>query len=348
MGHHNGYLSGVGLQREELDVTWSAVSAAQRAVILTHANPDADAVASLLAVADALSALGRQVDPAVGDGELPENLRFLPGSERLVDPTTIEVGPTDLLILVDCADPMRLGPTYYAHQEWFDGSRPIINIDHHVTNTRFGSINLVEPDAAATCEILAILFLELGVEIQADVATCLLAGLQGDTLGLRTPSTTSRTLRVAADLIERGADLDTIVDNLFRVKPFSTIKLWGLALTRAEQLGDLVWTEITPEMLRVSGATPAEGEGIVNFLAGSRGARAAALFYEQADGWRVSLRSIHDDVDVSALASLYGGGGHSRAAGCRLPPGVDVRDRFLADIAARVSEQAVSGRPPQP
>lgn len=329
----DGFLTQNGPSRSEWQAVWDALSAAPSLVVLTHANPDADGVASLLALCHALTARGRRIQAAVGDGTLPDTLRFLPGADTLRAPEDLEVTPDNLLVLVDCADEERLGPLYQAHTEWFTGTRPIVNIDHHVTNTRFGTINLIDPEAAATCEVLAVLFLEMGVPIDAELATCLLAGIEGDTLGLRTPSTTSRTLRTAAILLDQGANLDTIVDHLFRVKPFSTIRLWGQALSRAVWAGDVVWTEITQEMLAESDAQAAEGEGIVNFLAGTRGALVGALFYEQPDGWRVSLRSIREDVDVAAIARRYGGGGHSRAAGCRVPPGTEARDRFLSDVA---------------
>ena len=129
----------------------------------------------------------------------------------------------------------------------------------------------------------------------------------------------------------------TVVDKLFRMKPFSTVKLYGLALSAAQRLGDVVWTELTAEMLAASHAQESEGEGIVNFIAGTEEARVAVLLYRHPDGYRVSMRAIADDVDVSRLAALYGGGGHARAAGCRLPPGEAARDPFLRDIAERVS-----------
>jgi len=336
MTTRDGYLSGSVLSRSELRTVWDTVDAARRIVALTHANPDADAIASLLALTDLRVRAGQEIIPAVGDGELPDTLRFLPGADRLVAPETISLQGVDLLVMLDCADEMRVGPTFQQHPEWFDGRIPIVNIDHHVTNTRFGSVNLIDPQAAATAELLGVMLIELGIQIEVDVATCLLAGIQGDTLGLRTPSTRARTLRLAADLLERDADLDTVVDNLFRVKPFSTIRLWGLALTRAERLGAIVWTEITPDMLTSSEAAAAEGEGIVNFLAGSKGSRVGALLYRLHDGWRVSLRSVREDVNVADLARLYGGGGHPRAAGCRLAPGIEARDRFLTDLAARL------------
>lgn len=338
----DGRGAGPGPREEKCQEAWRALSQARSVLLLTHANPDADGIASLLALRHALDTGDRRLQAAVGDGAMPDNLRFLPGTDSLLSPDAIDITDIDLLVLVDCADQQRVGPLYRAHPEWFDGSRPIVNIDHHITNTRFGRVNLIDPTATATCEVLARLFLELDVPITAAIATCLLAGIEGDTLGLRTPSTTSRTLRIAATLLDHGADLDTIVDHLFRVKPFSTVRLWALALSRAVLTGHVVWTEITGEMLRESGARPAEGEGIVNFLAGTKGALVGALFYEQPDGWRVSLRSIREDVDVAALAGRYGGGGHSRAAGCRLQPGLEARERFLNDVEQFLADIAAA------
>ena len=323
------------------------VRAAQRPVILTHANPDADAVASALGMAELCAQLGHApVLVTAGDHALPENLCFLPGAECLLVSDDAAIREADLLILVDCADTSRLGPLFYRLAPELERRRELLNIDHHVTNTRFGTLNLVVPEASATAEIISDIFQATGLAIERPVATVLLAGLYGDTLGLRTPSTTPGTLRAAAALIELGADLDTIVDNLFRLKPFSTVRLWGEALQRAEWRGALVWTAIYPDMIERAGAERAEAEGLVNFLAGVVGARASALLYQEEDGWRVSMRSLADDVSVSELAGRHGGGGHPRAAGCRLPAGDLARERFLDDIAAqlgpRVTRDAVA------
>jgi phosphoesterase RecJ-like protein len=315
---------------------WNQITAADGLLIATHAHPDSDAVASVLAVTDLAVTRGVRVIPVVGDGELPETLTFLPGAERLRDPASVERSEFDTILVVDCAELHRMGPFYRKHADWFDDQVPLLSIDHHITNSGFGRARIIDPTAAATCEVLFLMFADLQLPIAADVATCLATGLYGDTLGLKTPSTTSRTLRVAADLTEAGADVVAIVDNLFRIKPFTTVKLWGLALSRAQLLGKLIWTEITPEMLEASGATAAEGEGIVNFIAGTREARASVLLYQNPSGWRASLRAIAEDIDVARLAKLYGGGGHSRAAGCSLAPGVEARDAFLKDISERV------------
>jgi phosphoesterase RecJ-like protein len=333
----NNQPAGEGLSRAEFERAWQAISSARTIFVLTHANPDADAIASTLALTDVLAKRGHAVTPVLAERVVPGSLQYIPGVQYLVPASDLDVTGVDLLLIVDCADLERLGPIYSLHPDWFDGTISIVNIDHHVTNSRYGAINLVDPTAAATCEVISLLFRELGVEIGPDVATCLLSGIYGDTLGLRTASTTSRTVRVTADLLDRGADLGLIVDSLFRMKPFSTLKLWAMVLERAEMLNGVVWTEITPEMLATSGATSAEGEGVINFLAGIKGAKIAILFYRQPDGWRVSLRSIADDVDVAKLARVYNGGGHSRAAGCRLKPGLETRDQFLLDIMARIN-----------
>lgn len=319
-------------------VVWRAIAGAARALVVTHANPDADAIASVLAVAAARD--GQPTVAAVGDGAFPANLRFLPGTNLLADPRSLDLRQFDLLVVVDCAELSRLGPLYDDHPDWFTGATRVVNIDHHVTNPRFGELCLVDPSAAATCEVLALLFARCAVPISPQTATCLTAGVYGDTLGLKTPSTTSRTLRVCADLLEAGADTLTIVDHLFRLKPYSTVCLWGEVLGRTRRTGPVVWTEITPEMLERSGAVSAEGEGIVNFIAGTEGARAAALCYQQAEGWRVSLRSVTEDVDVAELARLWGGGGHSRAAGCTIPGGRAARDAFIDALAERIDALA--------
>jgi phosphoesterase RecJ-like protein len=327
---------------DELAATWAAMAAGRVILVATHANADADAVASVVAVRLLLGTAARTVVMTTGDGRVPETLRFLTGNEGLLQPTDLREYAFDLIVLVDCADPTRLGPLFEALPGWFGGSIPIVNIDHHVTNTRFGTVNLVDSVAASTTEVLTELALSAGVLVGSDLATCLLAGIYGDTLGLQTSSTTPRTLRLAALLLESGADLPAIVTHLFRRKSFSTVRLWGLALARARLEDGIVWTEVTAEMLEASGASAAEGEGLVNFLSGTDGARLALLFYEQPEGWRVSLRSASDELDVSAIASRFGGGGHSRAAGCRLPPGDEARQTFLEQVARAVIEHVIT------
>lgn len=314
-----------------------AVTSANRILAISHANPDADAVASLLAFQHSFQSSSRTVDLALGSGTIPETLVYLDGTDEIRRADAVDAGEYDLVAFLDCADEERVGDHGAMLLEKALASGPVINIDHHVTNSRFGTINLIDPDASATCEILQLLFEDLDLACDETKATILLTGIQGDTLGLRTPSTTGRTLEVSARLLDAGADLDTIVDYLFRIRPYSTLKLWAHALSAVQFTGELIWTEITPEMLEDSEADESEAEGIVNFLAGTEGARAAAMLYRKPDGWRVSMRSLTDDVDVSELTALFGGGGHSRAAGCSLSGDVSKRDEFLETVADRIS-----------
>lgn len=319
---------------------------AQKPLVLTHAAADADAASSALSMAALCTALGTPpIGVTAGDAMIPDNLNFIPGSDQLVhyDAAALDalLDETDLLILVDCSDERRLGPLFYRHAENFARGRIVVNIDHHVSNTRFGNLNLVVPAAGSTAELMTVLYGELDIHIDTPLASILLAGIYGDTLGLRTPSTSANALRTAADLIERGADLDTIVDHLFRLKPYSSIQLWGLALSAAQWRGTLIWTLVTPEMLERTGAHRSEAEGIVNFLAGTLGARAAALIYEESWGYRVSMRTLAEDVDVAAILSRHNGGGHPRAAGARLETGPGSLEAFLADIEATLAGNAV-------
>ncbi len=314
---------------------------AKTVLLPTHQNVDADGLASPLAVQHGLAQLGVAAVTLVSDGQLPNSLRFLPGVESVrrygVDP----LPDYDVLCLVDCSDRKRLDSFSTDDPSRLDGSVPIVNIDHHVTNARFGQVNVVVPEAASAAEIVAELLGAWKVELTTPIAQCLLAGIYGDTLGLRTPATTSCTMRTAADLVDAGANPAPIVDALFRLKPKSTVCLWQRALSHVQWTGTLIWTALTQETLADCQAVPSEAEGLVNFLAGTEGSRAAAILYEEGSGWRVSLRSLHEDVDVAAIASTFGGGGHPRAAGCQVEAGQ--KDEFLRKVAELTAGSSPSG-----
>ena len=331
---HESFADIPRLARELRDTIISAA----RPVIVTHARVDADAVGSAIGLLHFCRAHG--VEPAAvraGDFRVPPTLEFVDAEQLLCGDDLGPIACADLVIFVDCADENRAGVVSQALSERAGDYRSI-NIDHHITNTRFGAQNLVVPEAAATCEILVHMFAALELPISPVLATALMAGAYGDTLGLKTPSTTPATMRACADLYEAGAYLDLIVDKLFRKKPMSTVHLWGEVQARATWHGRLVWSIVTDEMLERAGAQASETEGLVNFIAGVEGAFAATLIQEAPEGWRVSLRSTTASVDVSELASHFGGGGHPRAAGCRLEPGRAAVDSFLAFIAAELDK----------
>jgi phosphoesterase RecJ-like protein len=315
-----------------------------RTVLLpTHQNVDADGLASPLAMRHALAAYGIEAYPVISDGDFPSNLRFLPGANEVLVYGRDELPDYDVLCLIDCADRKRLGNFAKDDPSRLDGSVPIVNIDHHITNDRFGQVNIVEPEASSSAEIVAEVLKLWGTTVTPDIARNLLAGIYGDTLGLRTPSTTPHTIRTTAELVESGAELEPVVDQLFRLKPRSTICLWEHALHNIRWNGPIIWTEMTRAGFRHCGAEMVEAEGIVNFLSGTQGSRVAVILYQDEDeqGWRVSLRGLEKNVDVSAIAAHFGGGGHPRAAGAHLEGGDAEKHAFIqkvADLVAAIPE----------
>jgi phosphoesterase RecJ-like protein len=309
----------------------------------THQNVDADGLSSPLAMRFALAEYGVDAYPVISDGDFPSNLRFLPGADAVLVYGRDTLPAYDTICLIDCADRKRLGNFAKDDPSRLDGSVPIVNIDHHITNSRFGVVNIVEPEASSSAEIVAEVLKLWGAEITPDIARNLLAGIYGDTLGLRTPSTTPHTIRTVAALVERGAELEPVVDQLFRLKPRSTICLWEHALHNIQWTGPIIWTEMTREGFRRCGAEMVEAEGIVNFLSGTQGSRVAVILYQDEDqrGWRVSLRGLEKNVDVAAIASQFGGGGHPRAAGAHIEGGKAEKDAFIqkvADLVAAIPE----------
>lgn len=317
----------------------SRLKTATRVLLPTHQNVDADSLSSVLALTHALHQHGLDAVPMISDGSMPHALEFLPGAADILLYSEDEVPEFDMLCLADCSDRARLGKFYKDNPTRLDGHIPIVNIDHHITNDRFGTVNIVEPSAASATEIIADVLAVWGTVLTREIAQCLLAGIYGDTLGLRTESTTSRTMRTAADLVDAGANPVPIVDALFRLKPKSSVCLWKKALEGVQWTGELIWTELTEEMFAECGAQPSEAEGMVNFLAGTEGSRAAAILFANDHGWRISMRSLPVDVDVAAITAEFGGGGHPRAAGVQIEGGEAEKQHFLTRVAERIAER---------
>lgn len=313
---------------------------ASRVLLPTHQNVDADSLSSVLALTHALRQHDIDAVPMISDGQLPNSLGFLPGIEDVMLYGVDDIPAYDTLLMADCSDRTRLGQFYRDDPGRVDGRVPIVNIDHHITNDLFGIVNIVEPTAASATEVIADILAVWGTVMTREIAQCLLAGIYGDTLGLRTESTTSRTMRTAADLVDAGANPVPIVDALFRLKPKSSICLWKRALEDVQWTGQLIWTELSEQTFAECGAQTSEAEGMVNFLAGTEGSRAAAILYGNEHGWRVSMRSIPIEVDVAAIAAEFGGGGHPRAAGVQIEGGETEKQRFLERVAELVAKES--------
>ncbi|MFQ5340080.1 MAG: bifunctional oligoribonuclease/PAP phosphatase NrnA [Anaerolineae bacterium] len=301
---------------------------AKRIYLGTHIDPDGDAIGSLLGMAWMLREAGKSVTPACAD-PVPAAYAFLPGSDTVTSrPPTTE----DLIISLDAGSLDRLGDLYVADQF---ARRPVVNVDHHVTNTQFGDVVLLDPDAAATSEILYLLFDWLDMPLTLDAATCLLTGIVTDTRSFRTSNTTSRVLQVAALLMQAGAPLTNIAQQVYEAKPLASLCLLGAVLHAIQRTDRIIWSQITEEMTQQCDARPEDASDIINLLNSTREADMAILFREDADGSvDVSFRS-KPGVDVSEVAVALGGGGHPQAAGCRLAgPLPEMRDLVLSTVRA--------------
>ena len=299
---------------------------ARRVLAICHENPEADALGSALALAVAVERLGA-VATAVCADPVPPLYAFMPaiGRFRTAPDPAVDY---DLVAVVDCGELARVGPVLESHRALFERA-PILNIDHHKSNPEFGTVNWVDPSAAATCEMATLLLLRLGVPLDGPdasgpghpIADALIAGLVMDTATFQHPNATPRTLRVAAELVAAGAPLATTSRLLYRTKPEVQLRLFGRVLARlqSEAGGRLVWSTLTLDDLAATGSLPAYSEGIIDLLAQAEAGRIALLFKEQEGETRLSIRTTEGGPDATVLAGAFGGGGHARAAGATVP-----------------------------
>jgi len=293
------------------------IIASKRTLLLAHKNPDGDTLGSSLAFYLYLKGLGKKVDIACYD-QAPESASFLPGSQDIIQEFNDE--DYDLVISFDSADP-KLSGFDKKHPKLFERTGRHINIDHHKSNLMFGDINLVQTDCASTTQILYYLFKEFKAIFTREISTLLLTGLYTDTGSFMHQNTTPDTLRVGAQLVKTGADVMAISKHLFNTKPVHQLRLWGRILNRAKKTREgVVVSVITQGDLNELGASRDHVSGAIEFLKYVPDIKYAEILTEE-EGGRVkgSLRTIRDDVDVSAIAATMGGGGHVKAAGFSIP-----------------------------
>src|SRR6266508_4677373 len=299
----------------ELAAVAGAIREHDRFVLTTHENPDGDALGSLLAANLALEQLGKDTLMVLhGDAPLPSEYGFMPMANlqrRWPDDVAERV-----LLAVDCANESRIADPDVL------GRVPLsINVDHHHDNTRFGRINLVVADASSTGEVLRDLFRELGVELTPDIAEALYIALVTDTGRFQYTNTTPKALRLAAELVDAGADVHRVFQGVYESVQFAKLKLLARALERAQvyEGGAVVVSYLLRGDFSDVGAAEPYSEGIIDYLRAVEGAIVSVLIREppRSDGptRRVSLRSSSDEIDVSAIARKSGGGGHRQAAG---------------------------------
>ncbi len=299
--------------------------------MLSHRDPDADSLGSALALGGALSQLGTQPVLAVdAPDRIAPPLSELPGAASLVplspDLTHAE---HDVVFVVDTASVTLLGVDPTVYESLFDG-RPVVNIDHHDSNQRFGTINYVESEAAATAEVLWGILSEAGIPLTGDMAVNLQAGLVGDTLGFQIADTSARTLRAAASLLEAGGATHGIPRRVLNARTIVASRLYGAALAAVQSTagGRIVWTSVTQEMAAAVDAKVEYSHGLPNALQEIVGAEIAAVFYEIGpQTTRGSLRST--GRAVQGVAEHFGGGGHQLAAGLTVEEPIAVAERLI-------------------
>ncbi|HEY0415703.1 MAG TPA: bifunctional oligoribonuclease/PAP phosphatase NrnA [Gaiellaceae bacterium] len=303
-------------QRSDIQAVADVLRSNDRFVVVTHENPDGDALGSLLGMTLALRSLGKDaVMYLTGDGPLPGEYRFLP-----LDDVTREL-PADteerVLLAVDCANDRRIG----AETEPIDRALLVVDVDHHHDNTRFGEVNLIVPDASSTAEVVRDILRELEVDLTPDIAEALYVGLVTDTGRFQYSNTTPKSLRLAAELVEAGADVHGIFRHVYETVQFAKLKLLARALDRARVFegGRLVVSYLLRGDFADLKAEEPFSEGIIDYLRAVEGSEMVALIREpprdEGPTRRISLRSSHDEIDVSAIARERGGGGHRQAAG---------------------------------
>ena len=324
----------------DLQAVAAALREHDRFLVVTHENPDGDALGSLLATTVALRSLGKDVLMFLSGGApLPGEYAFMELDGLLRElPDDIE---DRVLVAVDCAKADRIG----ADPAPVERAKLVLDIDHHHDNTRFGALNLIVADASSTGEVLRDVFRELGVELTPEIAEPLYIALVTDTGRFQYTNTTPKALRLAAELVEAGADVHQVFQQVYESVEFAKLKLLARALERARVLegGRIVVSYLVRTDFAEVGAAEPYSEGIIDYLRAVEGCELSALIREppRDDGpvRRVSLRASIDELDVSAIARTFGGGGHRQAAGFSSDASVDeitelIRQGFSAQRAS--------------
>lgn len=318
----------------EIDAIIDALSKCRTVFLSVHKNPDGDALGSQLALLRVLERQGKQVyahnlDP------VPEIYKFLPGSERITFGKNVP-GSYDALVVLD-AEPSRT--------ELFGSGYPaqlLINIDHHITNKRSWPLTWLEPNATATGEMVYNLVSRMGSFIDREVALCLYTAIFTDTGSFRYSNTTPESMRIAAALVEAGADPWLVTENVYESFAYRRIRLLGLVLSGMELSADgrIGWVLITDDMYRETGTSAQDTDNFVNFVRSVKGVEVAILFRQTGpEQYKISMRS-KGRVDLSGIAVSFGGGGHKNAAG-GIIDGLftTVRDKVLTVVSKEIEAQ---------
>ena len=309
-----------------LDNILEEINKAESIVILTHENPDGDAIGSGLALYNALKQIGKNPDIIIP--EYPRTFEFLPGSNEIKKESNVE--KYDLAISVDCATIKMLN----GFANYFENAKVKVSIDHHSTNTMFGDLNYVSPDAPACAQILLVVFEYFKIEVTKDIGTCILAGIITDTGGFKYSGVTSETFEFVAWLLQKGINVSKIYRKVLQTKTRANFELNRIATNRLEffEGGKVAFTYITKEDEERVNAESGDHEGIVETGRDIEGVEVSIFVRETDKGCKVSMRS-NEYVNVSDVCLLLGGGGHIRAAGATMQCTIEqAKEKILRQI----------------
>ena len=301
----------------------------RRFLITSHARPDGDAIGSVLAMAEILQQLGHETTVILAD-EIPGIYHTLPGIDQIVQATDVREVEPDLsipAILLECDGTPRTGLA------GLDG-RFLINIDHHASGRKFGSVNWIDEDACAVAAMVYRIAVAAGVKITPSMATCIYTAILSDTGSFTYSSTSADTFAMAHDLAAHGANPSQIARDIYFSNPESKIRLLGTALSNLQTEGPLAWSWVTTNDMDRAGAGAEDCEGVVNYLISIAGVESAVFLRElpSLDQYRLSIRS-KGKVDVAQIAETFGGGGHRSASGCILDGPLTVAtERILSQL----------------
>lgn len=313
-----------------LDNILEEINKAQTIVILTHENPDGDAIGTALALYNALKKYGKTPDIIIP--EYPNIFRFLPGTDEIKVESNIE--KYDLAISVDCATIKMLN----GFAKYFENAKMKILIDHHGTNTMYGDINYVNPDAPACAQIMLVILEHFKIEISKEIGTCILTGIITDTGGFKYPGVTAETFEFVAWLLNKGVNVSKIYRQVLQTKTRPNFELNRIASNRLEFLedGKVAYTYITEEDEKQVNAQSGDHEGIVEIGRDVEGVEVSIFIRRTEKGCKVSLRS-NEYVNVSDVCLILGGGGHIRAAGVMMQGTIEqVKEKILYQIRTQL------------
>lgn len=290
-----------------------AILAANRIAIAGHVNPDGDSIGSLLSLGLGLERLGKKVYMVSRDG-IPLRYRRLPGAGRIIRKID---APVDLAIAVDCSSKEILGQTY----ESFKSAKNLLEIDHHDFRRPFGTIALVDKDAAAVGELIYLLLSELRVKISKDISKNLMTSIVVETSSFRLPNVRAFTFDICTRLIRSGLNFYDLIDTIFWSKRRQSAMLEGVCLARCKFLrnGRIAWSIVRKKDFKKLNGRDEDVDAVPDEMRAIKNVDIAVLFRENSGNMlRVSLRS-KDKFNVAAVAEYYGGGGHFDVAGCSIP-----------------------------